>query len=856
MRVSVSPARIEVTAGIPQSLAITITNPGTVIGGYSLRLLGADPSWVELEEDRISLFPDETRTLVATVTVPAGLAAGERRMAVQVRELTPPERSTVEEFVLLVPEAPSTQVRIDPVTLTAGRTGRFSLLIDNNGNTPARGWLAGLDAENKMHYRFDPPVVDLAPGEHAVVDVRARGRRPLIGQPVVRVLDVHLVEGSPPPATGRNQDAPKPPDPEQRPATTASMVQTAVLSRGPIGLLGLLAALTVFALVLTIALSRLVGQSAADRNLALEIAAADGSGTSSGNSGVAGTVRLLTTGLPVSGVAVNVYSAEDLVTPLASDASDAEGGYRIDGLAAGDYKLVFRGAGFEPLWYPQSLGVENAETITVEADHRIAGLDVALGGTPATIGGTVLGEDVADATVSLRTPDTTTSVTPGAPGAPATGAPPGTGGAIVDTVPVAADGTFTFANVPSPSIYDLVVTKKGYATSTQRVDVAAGEAREGVEINLVRGNGIISGSVTSNGKRIDGVTITATSGESSSSTVSLSSGDVGSFTLRRLPTPGVYTLVASKEGYASQTLSLTLADGQELTGVALSLGASSGSLSGRALLSGGGPAAGVTVSVTDGVRSVETATQSSGKVGNWKVSGLDLPGTYTVTFSRSDLAAQTVSVTLDQVGTITPSSIGATVTSNGIETVMKSSTTVLEGRVTQPGNDDVVRPVGEVTVELSSGSSTYRVTTASVPADQRGRYRVEGLPPGTYTVSVSRAGVRPTSTILQLAAGDTRDYSPELAKAASVRGVVTVSDSGLPVGGGYLVELYRAGSYPGAVYRTTRTAADGSYVFPDVDAPEVYVVQVRRTQGAAPIGSGNATVAASQQATRNVSVTP
>ncbi|WP_436699411.1 carboxypeptidase regulatory-like domain-containing protein [Nocardioides sp. BYT-33-1] len=854
MRVSVSPARVEVTAGIPQTIAITITNPGTVIGGYALRLLGADPSWVELEEERISLFPDESRTLVATVNVPAGLAAGERRMAVQVRELTPPERSAVEEFVLVVPEAPSTQVRIDPVTLTAGRTGRFSLLIDNNGNTPARGWLAGLDAESAMRYRFDPPTIDLAPGEHAVVDLRARGRRPLIGQPVVRVLDIHLVEGGPPPSPDRHQDAPRPPDPEQRPATTASLVQTAVLSRGPIGLFGLLAALTVFALVLTIALSRLVGQSAADRNLALEIAAADGSGTTSGNSGVAGTVRLLTTGLPVSGVAVNVYSAEDLVTPLASDATDAEGGYRIDGLAAGDYKLVFRGAGFEPLWYPRSLGVENAETITVEADHRVAGLDVALGGAPATISGTVLGEDIADATVSLRTPETAPVAAPGAP--VATGTVTGTGGATVDTAPVAADGTFSFANVPSPSVYDLVVTKKGYATSTQRVDVAAGEERQGVEINLVRGNGIISGSVTSNGKRIDGVTITATSGESSSSTVSLSSGDVGSFTLRRLPTPGVYTVVASKEGYASQTLSLTLADGQELTGVALSLGASSGSLSGRALLSGGGPAAGVTVTVTDGVRSVETATQSSGKVGNWKVSGLDLPGTYTVTFSRSDLAAQTVSVTLDQVGTITPSSIGATVTSHGIETVMKSSTTVLEGRVTQPAIDNVVRPVGEVTVELSSGSSTYRVTTASVPSDQRGRYRVEGLPPGTYTVSVSRAGVRPTSTILQLAAGDTRDYSPELAKAASLSGTVTVADSGAPVGGGYLVELYRAASYPGSVYRTTRTDAAGNYQFADVDAPEVYVVQVRRTQGAAPIGSGNATVAASQQATRNVSVTP
>ncbi|UMG91032.1 hypothetical protein [Nocardioides sp. TF02-7] len=201
MRVTVSPERLEASPRAPQPVAITITNVGSVIGGYQVRLLGADPTWVELDDERISLFPDESRTLTATITLPEGLAAGERRMAVQVRELTPPERSTVEELVLVVPEAPSTQVRVDPPTQSVGRTGRFSLLIDNNGNTPARGWLAGDDAERKLRYRFDPPTVELAPGESAVVDMRVRGRRPFVGQPALRSLSLHLVDG-PLPGTG------------------------------------------------------------------------------------------------------------------------------------------------------------------------------------------------------------------------------------------------------------------------------------------------------------------------------------------------------------------------------------------------------------------------------------------------------------------------------------------------------------------------------------------------------------------------------------------------------------------------------------------------------------------------------
>ncbi|UMG91034.1 carboxypeptidase-like regulatory domain-containing protein [Nocardioides sp. TF02-7] len=288
--------------------------------------------------------------------------------------------------------------------------------------------------------------------------------------------------------------------------------------------------------------------------------------------------------------------------------------------------------------------------------------------------------------------------------------------------------------------------------------------------------------------------------------------------------------------------------------MSLSLGASSGSLHGTALLAGGRPAGGVTVTVTDGVQTVQTATQSGGEVGSWRVSGLNLPGTYTVTLSRADLASQTVSVSLDSTGSVTTSS--SAVTSGGIQTVLESATAVLRGTVKQPGRDGVVRPVGEVTVELSSGGSTYAVTTASDPAGRRGEYVVAGLPPGTYTVSVGRAGVRPTSTILELAAGDDVPYSPTLAKAASLSGTVSVRGSGAGVAEDYLVELFRASDYPSVVYRTTRTDDRGSYTFDDVDAPEVYVVQVRRTQGSAPIGSANVTVSASEQAGRDVRVSP
>ncbi|GAA4711878.1 carboxypeptidase regulatory-like domain-containing protein [Nocardioides conyzicola] len=869
MYVELSQRRIIAVPNRPEPLEITISNTSDVIGGYTLRFLGADPSWIQLEESDISLFPDETRTITAQITVPDGMVAGDRRITVQVRELTPPEATSIEEVVLVVPEARSVQMRVDPMALSAGKVGRFGLLVDNTGNTTVRSRLTGTDAEGQVRFEFDPPMLDLQPGEHAVVEIKAKAKRPFVGGPFVRVLDIGMEdphpEGyvaplpapEPPPETmaqklsltgkkkKRKNPAAPTPGSEEPVLANASFMQKAVLGRGLLSLLGLLVALSVFAIVITLALSKLVGQSAADRNLALEIAQARNAAATSGSSGMSGTVLLLTSGQPVPGVAIDVYPADDTSAPVATTATSKQGTWAVSDLPAGDYKLTFRGAGFVQLWFPQALSADNSETVTLEANSKKAGLDVSLGGVPASIKGTVLGDDVSAATLALTVPV-----------ASVPGSASGTG-AIVQTVPIGADGSFELTNVPSPSVYDLVVSKTGYATATQRVDVSAGEERGGVEITLRKGDGVISGVVSSSAGHLGGVTITATSGQTEVTTISLNNGDVGTFTLRGLPTPASYTVVASKPGFASQTMTLTLGKGQKLTGVGMTLGKSSGSLKGDvSLLPDRAPAAGVAVTVTDGEHTIVTATQSSGDIGAWKVGGLAVPGTYTVTFTRADLASQTVSVSLDAGGEITPGSQGGTVTADGIAVAMQPSAAVVKGTISQPGTGSgaSVVPVGEVTVQLSSGSATYSVITASVPASDKGSYRVENIPPGTYTVSVSRNGVSPTSTIMQLTAGQVRDYSPVLAAAASISGTVTQDGSAVPAG--WYVDIYRSSSYPDDPYRTVRTNAQGKFAFDDIDAPEVYVIEVRPTRGSAPLGSRTVQLAASEQRIITVKADP
>jgi hypothetical protein len=843
MLVDVTPRHAEVVPGSAVPIAITITNTASIIAGYTIRVLGADPGWVDLPAGQLSLFPDESTTLTATVTPPRGIAAGPRRIAVQVRELTPPHDSRIQEVDLTVPAAAALQMRVDPAVVTAAHRGTFSLLVENTGNTVVAGYPAGDDPTGKVRFRFRPDGVTLAPGEHALIDMEATARRHLLGSPVVRPLSLYLD----PPAAERffdGGDATPPPRDEQAAPATATLVQRAVLSRGPVALLGLLAAVTVFAIVLTSALSRLVNQSTADRDLALQVAAAQSAAGGGGSSSIAGTVRLLSKSIPQDNVTVSLFDAADTNTPITTTVTDAAGHYEIDNLAAGKYKLSYGGAGFVELWYPGATAPADSGTVNLKADTPLSGLDVSIGGVPATIKGTVVGTDVSAATLYLETAGGRSGAPVEGVTAPSVGGavpPPDNGDAVVQSEPVGSDGSFVLAGVPSPAQYDLVVTKAGYATTVQRIDVGAGETRSGVTLTLRQGDGLIAGTVTSADGPLSDVTVSATNGQSTATSVSLTG--TGAFTLRALPSPATLTVVAGKPGFATQTQTLRLAAGQKLTGVVITLSRSAGSLSGNvAVRTPGDPAGGVAVTVTDGTTTIATGTQSqpigATKVGDWRVDGLPIPGTYTVTFTRTDLESQTVAVTLDANGKVSEGSSGVTVTDSGfIKVIMVPATAKLYGTVSQRDADTGKQtPVGEVTVTVSSGTSSYTVVSASVPRSKVGWYELDAIPAGTWTISANFGGTAPTSTIRTFAAGDTVHLPLVLQPPASLTGTVLGTD-GRTARRGWVVQLYEAASYPDVIAESTTTDGRGRFEFPAVDAPQVYVIVVRPSAASAQAAS-------------------
>ena len=898
MRVQVTPERVELSEDNAVEVFVTVHNTGSLIGGYHLRVLGADPSWVVLETENLSLFPDTADTVRALIRIPPGVAAGEWRIAVQVRELTPPQAIAIAEVELVVPPSEVLKLTLTPMTVVGGSSGTFGVILENSGNTSIVAPLAGTDAEDVLRFRFVPPTLTLAPGDQAIADLKVKGPRRWFGSPVVRAFGIGLQPptgavptgavptGAVPPAVppgavppgavpagALQSDAPPtaaaaatPPGTgkplaSDEPLATGTLLQKPRLSRGALSLLSLLLAATVFATVITIAFSALVGQSAQDRDLAIQVAAARNSVAIAGTSTLGGTVVLLTDGAPVAGVTVELFDAAATTTPVKQTATGDDGSWKIDNLPSGSYLFRVSGAGFVQIWYPQALSASDATVITVQVGQQVTDLQVTLGGLPASVSGQVVGGDVAGAVLTVQVPveflpPDPTDVAAVTAKPPAGGDP---GGAVLKTVPIGSDGAFEVTDIPSPRVYDLVVTKPGFATEQQRIDLAAGESRTDVQLRLRTGDGLISGTVGGPDGPLGGAVITATTGSNKVETVSLTQGDIGSFTIRGLVTPATYTVTATSPGFTPQTSTLTLADGQKLTGVQLTVARSSGSLSGTVTtLPGNEPAAGVTVTIAAGATSVQTVTQSTGTVGGWMVAGLPIPSTYTVTFSRADLQSQTVAVTLDAAGSLSSGSAASGVggnssAANSISVAMTSAFAVISGVVSQLESDSSTQPVGEALVSLSSGTDAYAVTSASQPADAVGQYLVGGVKPGSYTLAVSRRGTSPTSVIVTVVAGQALTYNPVLIQPASIAGTVTDRSGGTL--GGLQVMLFKASAYPAESQQSTTTDARGGYRFDEVDAPQAYVVEVRSTTAGA-LGSATLVLAASEQALLDITVGP
>jgi hypothetical protein len=810
VRLEVAPAEVAVVHGQPTIVVAQVFNTDDVINAYGVRVFGVDPTWVKVDHDRLSLFPGTPGTITLLIDVPRDYPAGELRVGIEVTPLVEPERRQVGESILLVPARKKGTIAIDPMTQAGGSRAAFTVTLGNEGNAPLSLTLGCTDPEDKVKVEFSPPVVELEPQQQVIVRARAKGRRPIMGNPAPRMLTV----------SASGSDAPV--------ETFGSFIQRPLLGRGLISLFGLLMAVTIFAFVLTNTLGRVVDVAKVDQRIlerAVNGDVGDRIGPANGGT-AAGTVTLFTSGEPVSGVTVELFTGDDPTKPLSSAATASDGTFRLQGLDQGVYKLRFRGANFVEIWFGGGLTFEEAKEIEVVLGEVTGGLDMALGGVPGSITGKVIGTDPADAVVQLRLP--------------VQGA--GVEGAQVAEVLAGGDGTFVLEKVPAPASYDLVVSKEGFASERRRVNIAGAEQMEGVEIVLRKGDGLINGVVRDADGPLGGVAITASNATTETSTITLTGGTVGSYALRNLPTPGTYTLTFAKDGYATENLTVNLAQGEQLQGADVQLNKGTGSIAGT-VTRGGTPVGGVRISVGVGDETIVTESLSVGEVGTYLLTGLPVPGTYTVTFSGSGLATQVRSVDLDPRQTANLTGLDAALTA----ATAQVRGTVKETLVKDDGSKEVAA-AADVTVTLTAGDLVW--TTRSADAPKTGEYLLRDVKPGTYTLTFTRVGSEPRSVLVNLAAGEIRSVDVTLEPRAYVTGVVKFKNgtSDTPLRGAFVV-AYRVAEFPGTPAAQAVTNDKGEYKLTNLAAPETYIIGFRPPDGAVAKASQQLTLQAGQPKT-------
>ena len=781
---TVVPAYAEVAVGQVVELQLSIGNLSSVIDGYSVRVFGLDLQWVIMDPVRLSLFPGDSGIVTISVHMPDDFPAGLRQISVHAQSDNDPSAFELVTVDLHVGSLPRLKVTIDPNSITGGSRAQYGLVVANQGNSVVDVTPEAVDPEDEAEITFNPPSTHLLPGEQIVVQAMVRAPRPWVGQPTVRVLTFA--------ATG--------PD---RVEAIATFVQRPRIGRWVLSVAGLIAAAAVFAAVLSHTLTGVVNEAKVSDKVVNEALA---SGQSAGErvsvtpATVTGKVVSVTTGTGIAGVQAQLFRSDDGTVAVASAASGDDGSYAFGRLNSGTYRIKFSGAGFADQWYDGGRVFAEGKDLVVKAGGAVPIGNLQLSGRSGSVSGKVIAPNVTGAKVQLIVPGLADPAT----------------SAVVASVDVSADGTFSLPDVPSPANYQLVVARPGNAAETRDVVLGPAQVIEGLEVHLRGGDGSIGGHVTVNGQPLGGASVVASDGTNTIDSVSLTDGDVGAFALPNLATPGQYTLTVSIDGYATETRTIALRQG-ETSNLDISLRVARGGISGQVFAASGNPLGGVTVMISGGVQPVKTSTISQGDaLGTWTVGDLAAPGAYTVTFSKAGFVDQTRLVTVD--------GSAHNGTTAGINAALVSSTATITGTVL----DSTGQPRPLASVELTDGVTKRTVATANTPP---GAFGLSSVLPGSYTLTVSYLGATPVVQVVTVQAGETRDVQLQLGLEATIGGRV-VDGNGHVVTIGE-VRLFTPATFPGGTpSAVVPIAADGRYSFGAIIAPANYVVAVYTSSAA------------------------
>ncbi|BAN02632.1 carboxypeptidase regulatory-like domain-containing protein [Ilumatobacter coccineus] len=740
-------SHLSVTPGRSARVDIQVTNTADVIDGITALVDGINPDWVRLERPLLSVFPDASDSVGVVFDIPRTCPAGDYLVVVRVVSTLDATRESVQDFWLTVEEIVDLQLTLTPSIVSGGAKARFAATVANTSNTEVEVTVNAWEPTRAIDCRVEPQSIVLPYGESARVDIDLRGPRPWFGQPlphaivVTAQIDDTVVEQS------------------------ASFNQKPRIPRGLITAVILACIVLLWALIFLWVISEIRDGDVVTKAVATDFVGGADNIPLADIAGLAeGRITAATTGEGVERITVeaNRVTADGELLPVGSVASGEDGRYALTALVPGTYLLRFSADGYDDLWYPgvptpdEAMQIPIVPTSVATPDELAAssGLDIEISGDVGRLRGAVAPPaDSADVVLTV----TATPVPEGAVAAPAdagagvdgAGAPiVGDGSAPAADGPIGPDGTplpvyeqvttdltFDLQGLPTPATYDVRISGDGFETQEVRQTLGGGDAVYMNTVRLGAADGSISGIVVNQSdSRLGDVTVTARAGEKTFTATTPTAGLIGEFQFVGLDTPETYVLTFEREGFGGNSLALSLAPGENRTGLRAVLVGGNGTVTGTAVDGNGLAVGGAAVTVAGGETEAETATLTTGSAGSFVVSDLDVPQRYTVTVSAEGFQTETVSATLLASGTTNVGNI-----------TLLPVTSDIRGTVTLDGTG-----VGDVTVTLGNGQTSRSTVSATNPA---GQFAFSGVAEGTYTLTVDRDDVDRKVVLVRVVGG-------------------------------------------------------------------------------------------------------
>jgi hypothetical protein len=733
MRVELTERSFVLSPGSSIVVEIDVFNTGDTIDGVRAHIIGLDSGWVTASPDQLALFPETNGRMQLRVTLPAEFPAGEHTVTVEVTSSVNVNDIVYADINLSVVPITNASMMLLPAVVLGKAKGRFTVMAENNGNTPVSLSFIGTDPERAVRFTFEPPVAEVAPGETLGTNLIVKGKRRLLGGNTNHAVTVLAEMGT------------------EQLETQGTFTQRPVIGRGILTILGLAAIVALWAFVFLFGLSKVLERDELAKSVPASFFASSASaagGTPAGavnKQGAAGTdlggsingvVTALSTSQGVGRITVEaIRPSKNGPVLVSSAASQQDGNYAIEGLLPGTYALRFSAPGFKDVWYPTGTSITDAKQITVQATSQTKGINVTVEGLPGSISGKV---DPGFATSTIPVTVTVRQLQGDVPGPPL-------GSATTDALQ-----QYTVSNLPTPGTFELTYSASGFQSTTERDDLGGGEQLATNTVRMTADPGSISGVVTDGTNKLGGVIVTAIAEGQNLTSATPTSGAVGVFTINGLASPQTYLMTFTKPGFGAETITVDLGPGQNRNDIVVVLVGGTGSVSGEAFDSNGSsPLGDATVTVAGGTTSLTTKTITSGSLaGTYIVSGLPTPGNYTVTISAPGHATQTV-----------PIALGSSGLAQGVNATLPSTLAKISGTV---AGSDAPGGLANATITVTDGLTTRTATSATVPT---GFYSVVALNPGSYTVTMSAAGYKSKTTLITIAPGVDQILNVTLDKA-------------------------------------------------------------------------------------------